>query len=105
VMEYTDEEGIVYRSYHEYVEDLCGLCECRDDDIPQDIFTVLEKYRTSEYNQTSYTDFDIEGPLKYKELLLHLLDGKGLLEHGTSIRGSWLTDKGKKVANGLANEI
>ena len=34
---------------------------------------------------------------KYYELILNVLDHAGLIEHGTSIYGSWLSDKGDDV--------
>lgn len=42
-----------------------------------------------------------ENPLR--ELLGHWLDSKDLIEHGTSIRGSWLNDEGKKLYETLKN--
>ena len=37
-------------------------------------------------------------------LLVGLLDEKGFIEHGTSIRGSWLTPKGEQVRDALKRE-
>jgi hypothetical protein len=31
------------------------------------------------------------------EIIAHWMDAKGLLEHGSSVNGSWLTDDGKRV--------
>ena len=42
---------------------------------------------------------------KYVEIILFYLDDKGLLEHGGSIRGSWLSDKGKKLVLGKYKEV
>lgn len=36
-----------------------------------------------------------------RELLAHWLDSKGLVEHGTSIRGSWLNEQGKTLYDDL----
>lgn len=33
----------------------------------------------------------------FRELLAHWFDSKDLIEHGSSINGSWLTDKGKQI--------
>jgi len=39
-----------------------------------------------------------EGPGSgYDMLILYFLNAHGLMEHGGSVGGSWLTDKGKKV--------
>ena len=37
-------------------------------------------------------------------LTLYTLDHFDLIEHGTSVRGSWLTDKGKAILELLRNE-
>lgn len=36
-----------------------------------------------------------------REILAHWLDSKGLIEHGTSIRWSWLTEDGKELLRQL----
>jgi len=33
----------------------------------------------------------------YIQFMAYVLDGKGFLEHGSSIIGAWLTDKGKQL--------
>lgn len=53
----------------------------RDAPWPLDIVTQLVK------------DTD---PRVIAEILLHILDSKGLTEHGTTVSGSWLDDKGKE---------
>jgi hypothetical protein len=102
-MSYTDEEGYYWENYWEYIENKLGLCGCIDEDITDDIFSVLLQLGESS-GSVYYTNFTIEGPDKYKELILHLLDSKGLIEHGGSIRGSWLTDEGREVVKKLAEE-
>jgi len=37
-------------------------------------------------------------PRKYVELLLHVLDRAEVIEHGTAVRGSWLTGRGAQIA-------
>lgn len=38
---------------------------------------------------------------RYWDLLIYLLDSKGLLEHGSSIGSSWLSDLGQKIVKDL----
>lgn len=40
-----------------------------------------------------------------RHLLLYTLDHFDLTEHGSSILGSWLTDKGRDVLNALDKEV
>lgn len=39
------------------------------------------------------------------EFMLHWLDSVGLTDHGSSVYGSWLTDKGKALRNYLKEAI
>lgn len=85
---YTDPTGTTWDSYEQYVTiGLCGLCGCGRNSIKADIIAVLRD-----------TEQLVEVPdTEYYELMLHLLDDKELVEHGTSVRGSWLTDRGKEI--------
>lgn len=86
--EYVDPNGVTWDSYEQYVSiGLCGLCGCGRESIKADLVAILRD-----------TDRLVDVPdTPYHELMLHLLDDKGLLDHGTSISGSWLTDKGKEI--------
>jgi hypothetical protein len=90
--EYIDNEGVTWGSYEDYVvTGLCGLCGCADSDIEEDLLAIL---------RSPDGVIDIERD-KYHELLLHVLDNADLLEHGTSIRYSWLNEKGREVRGKL----
>ena len=78
-----------------YFIEVMGFCGCYSDDLFSDIMAVLWEF---EKKPCLYlVAINLEGPDKYKELILHVMTDKGLLEHGSSIRGSWLTEKGKQV--------
>ncbi len=72
-----------------------GFCGCYDDELMEDVIAVLMAFDADK--PPHYSTLPISGPDKYRELILHAMDNAGLIEHGTSIRGSWLTDKGKEV--------
>ena len=92
------ESGIWYENQINYVaEELLQLCGCRDDEIVEDTITVLKKLHNGGMD---YRDMEITPP-KYVELILHRLHTLDLIEHGTSIRYSWLTDEGIVVAEKL----
>lgn len=40
-----------------------------------------------------------------KEIIAHWLDSKNLIEHGSSIQGSWLNENGKKLYETLLKPI
>ena len=96
--DYTDANRVFWKGddnpgVHEwYFVEIMGFCNCYDDNLFSDIMAVLAAFEQN--NRLYYDKFNIEGPDKYKELILHVMTDKGLLEHGSSIRGSWLTEKG-----------
>lgn len=78
-----------------YFIEVMGFCGCYSDDLFSDIMAVLRKF---EKKPCLYYDaINLDGPDKYKEMILHVMTDKGLLEHGSSVRGSWLTERGKQV--------
>jgi hypothetical protein len=104
---YIDNDGVSWHDYKEYVFiGLLGFCDCRDDKLYHDIFTVLEAYgKAAKEGELLYYDKLLAGnPAKYVELILHCLTRAELLEHGSSLRGSWLTQKGQEVVEKLQAE-
>jgi hypothetical protein len=70
------------------------LCGCGYYDmIVAAVLDMLRACPLYEGNWTSPEGFGEFGA----ELLLHVADGAGLIEHGTSISGSWIPDKGKRL--------
>ena len=105
--EYIDNDGVSWHDYREYVfMKLLGFCDCWDEKLYNDIFTVLKAYRkAAQKGMLVYYDKLLVGnPDKYVELILHCLTRAELSEHGSSIRGSWLTQKGQEVVSKLEAE-
>ena len=42
---------------------------------------------------------------RHRELLLHIFDDKGLIDHGSSIAGSWITVDGKGLYEYIINNF
>ena len=104
-------------SLEDYINSLVGFCGCGSPNVAYKLlFNVLLvfKKRTEDYSETrdkswkeSYSK--IEKLLKYHSddlednenglywTYLYFLDDKGLTEHGGSVNGCWLTDKGYEV--------
>ena len=98
---FVDSEGCSYPSYESYViTGLLGLCGCFDDDLGNDIMTILRQFAATK-GHISIDDIKIDGHEQYRELILHDLTRVDLLEHGGNVGGSWLTDKGREVATKL----
>ena len=81
------------------------ICGCVDNELEGDLKQILLHYRDAREKEDSsvyYTVFIEKNGWqpKYVEALLTILDNAGLIEHGTAIRGSWITEKGIFVANG-----
>lgn len=76
-----------------------NLCSCFDHEIWNDMLIILKTFQEAQAQEAFVhcTELKIEGPEKYKELLLHLLHNKHLTTHGSSARGSWITEKGSEL--------
>lgn len=71
-----------------------GACGCgNSEELRQQVWQIFEIFATD-------NDFKKRDPL-YKsltaEILCHWLDSKKLIEHGSSIYGSWLNPKGREL--------
>jgi len=73
-----------------YVMKGCGCGS--SDDFRKDFWDMFIKI--AEKKEDKFT-FIYEN--KYNELIAQMLDSRGLLEHGTSIAGSWLSTAGQKL--------
>lgn len=61
-----------------------GLCGCGFEGITRDLVALLDDVEAADL---------LDGDA-YREVLLHLLDDAGLLEHGGNVRYSWRTPLG-----------
>ena len=84
---------------HEWVFD--WFCGCGDPEGALDFLRDTLGIINSEFDerwdrmQARFPD----SPMSWT--YLYTLDDKGLIEHGSNIRGCWLTDRGKEVLAGL----
>lgn len=74
-----------------------GMCGCGSDAKWEAVRNVL-RFAQARALQKFEDDND-----PYGELILHILDNKKLLDHGTNISGSWLTDDGILLLRFLEN--
>lgn len=76
-----------------WVEQL-GLCGCSgySEKHVEDVFSRL--YCAHVNDESFYYDYSNEKIAAIEELVLMIFDKVGLTEHGSSVRGSWLTPKG-----------
>lgn len=91
---YIDESGCSWNSPEEWLWlEILGGCGCGSgDEIEKIVFNVLELFAT-EFNERAWSVYD---DLKY-EIIAHWMEHKGLLEHGSSVGASWLSEEGKRI--------
>lgn len=74
-----------------------GICGCG---IPEEAYqAVLDMLKRAEDRKNGKLILDNNNP--HELFMAYILDHLGLLEHGSSIYGAWLTDKGKKMLEAL----
>ncbi len=92
--EYLGPDEVIYQRPEDYLWiTIMGACGCGTGVAPYRAVEILENFK-KEY--TDKTRFDVYDNLA-DEVIAHWLDKVGLLDHGGSIGGSWITDKGKEV--------
>lgn len=102
------EEYWVEELYSLFTHEIMNLCGCGSPELTDDIIRKLLKVRFDyKHNNMAYEErcgrekeiFNIEDEdILYGtvQFFLYVLDDKGMLEHGSSIGGSWITDLGEK---------
>lgn len=103
---WLDESGCSWRLKMDYVSiELLGSCGCGN---PESNVDYVEKMllrhaadwstspgRSSQTSKEEYADPAVQ-------FFLYWADDKGFTEHGSSIFGSWLTDKGRQLLADIA---
>ena len=88
--EYICSQGLTWNNKKEYIwSGFMGFCGCYDETLYNLFFRTLDLLYFAKNKEPFYYDGTLE-----QELILHCLDSKDLIEHGTAIRSSWLTGKG-----------
>lgn len=93
---YKDQDGVCWDTPTRWLfTGILGGCGCGSaDDFGDKAFRLLAHFN-SEPSQRDWAIFDENGG--FFELMAHWFDDKDLIEHGSSISGSWLSAKGKHV--------
>ncbi len=92
--DYIDQDGVSSNSPFEWLfTGILGGCGCGGaDELGERAYKILDLFATPHMERTwSVYNNDVD------EVLAHWLDSKGLTEHGGSISGSWLTEKGTQI--------
>ena len=103
-MPHCTEEKKMKDKISEFAIKYLGFCGCFDDEIILDIINVIAKLNLDRGYVTEIAE-DLELDAKYVELILYILDNRGYTEHGTAVRGSWLSEKGKKILDSIIDEV
>lgn len=94
ITEYEAPDGCHYKSPSEYLWiAILGGCGCGSGDLPYRAAEVLRNFGREHLSKERWSVYDDAA----NEVLAHWLDSKGLIEHGGSVNGSWLTDKGEEL--------
>lgn len=91
---YTDPGGTSWNSPAQYIQiEFLGLCGCGDPDAVMDYLgELLERIEQGNPPEGEGLDWIF---------FLYWADDKEFADHGTSIRGAWLTEKGKEILNDI----
>jgi hypothetical protein len=102
-LSYTAPDGCRYESPKNYAwVGLLGFCGCYSHHLYDLTFDILQKLYIANQTDDGYFYDYIDKTDDHKslqELILHVFDDKGWTEHGSSVRGSWLTSEGLEVCN------
>lgn len=91
---YEAPDGCWYESPAEYLWiGILGGCGCGSSDLPNIAVEVLRNFGREHMSKNRFSVYDKS---EY-EVIAHWLDSKELIEHGSSVNGSWLTEKGKEL--------
>ena len=91
---YLDEKGVSWESPLSWLwSGILGGCGCgKSETFARQAWKVLDLFATEHKNR----NWSVYDKHKY-EILANWMDSKDLIEHGTSIAGSWLTEYGYEV--------
>lgn len=97
-MNYDFEDKAQQSVIRQIVEDV-GMCGCGSVGKWELIHMILDRAGSGESRKSLYEPIADDCGSRPTELIAHLMDGgrMALLDHGTSIGGSWLSDRGKAL--------
>lgn len=103
-IEYVDENGCTWESYKDFVwGEVLGFCGCHGSSTEYVFDLLKEMYVREKNGEIFYFDYKNENKLVpiLQELCLFVFDKVEITEHGGSVRGCWLSKKGKDICSKL----
>lgn len=95
---YIDQDGVSHTSPSQWLfTGIMGGCGCgSSEEFADEALKLLNNFALphDKRNMDAYSD-------RFTELLAHWLDSAGLIEHGSNIGGSWLSEKGQQVHDAI----
>lgn len=94
--DYIDQDGVSHNNPAEWLWSFLGGCGCGSSQYFAERSVKLLEYFATDHlarNTAEVNPYENE----VDELLAHWMDSVGLLEHGTSVSSSWLTEKGQQI--------
>lgn len=94
---YEAPDGAMYDSPEMYFwTGVLGGCGCgTSDELAEMAYKLLEHFGTP-HEERTFQFYKDDDHLAY-EAIAHWIDHKELIEHGSSVYGSWLSEKGKEL--------
>lgn len=103
--EYTSKQNDILNDYlSEKLHNWCGGYNGSIDDL---MLNVLELSDSQKYENSWYAHIAKKAgvPEDYVELINYVLCSADLMEYGTSPRGAWLTEEGRKLLAKINNTV
>lgn len=95
--DYIDQDGVSHNSPNGWLWDFLGGCGCgSSEQLESRARKIFDNFATKHMSR----EFSIYDDLT-NETLAHWMDSVGLLEHGSGIAGSGLSEKGEQVHESL----
>lgn len=94
---FIDQDGVSHESPANWVWSILGGCGCgSSEDFGIKALDLLRNFAKphDERSKDIYEDETLE-------LLAHWMSSKGLIEHGSSVMGAWLTEEGKQINDAI----
>lgn len=100
---FVDSNGCSWESPEQFVMvGILGACGCGDSDEYGMLAIEVLRQIPLTYEEKKANGFYED---KTKGLMLFFLDEAGLIEHGSSVNGSWLTENGKQLLTNIDSLI
>lgn len=97
---YEDQDGCHWDSVSSWFwGGVLGGCGCGSSEELGEMAVKLLKHFATPHMERKLDLYDSEA----YEILAHWMSEKDLIEHGTSVGGSWLTEKGEEVYEAVNN--